>query len=64
MRAERDDGNPQHRWPLPIAEVGRLGRNRHETEFKARGTSNEAAWLQQAETHLYAGLRKAGIPEQ
>jgi len=64
MRAERYDGNPQHRWPLPIAEVGRLDRNRHETEFKARGTSNKPAWLQQVETRRFVGLRKAGIPEQ
>ena len=33
-------------------------------DLKARGTSNEPAWLQQVETHLYAGLRKAGIPER
>ena len=33
-------------------------------DLKARGTSNEPAWLQQVETHLFAGLRKAGIPEQ
>jgi DNA-binding winged helix-turn-helix (wHTH) protein/TolB-like protein/tetratricopeptide (TPR) repeat protein len=33
-------------------------------DLKARGTSNESAWLQQVETHLFAGLRKAGIPEQ
>jgi adenylate cyclase len=26
--------------------------------------SNEPAWLQQSETHLFAGLRKAGIPER
>ena len=33
-------------------------------DLKARGTSNEPAWLQQVETHLFAGLRKAGIPER
>ncbi len=26
--------------------------------------SNEPAWLQQSETHLFAGLRKAGVPER
>jgi tetratricopeptide (TPR) repeat protein len=26
--------------------------------------SNEPAWLEQSETHLFAGLRKAGIPER
>ena len=31
---------------------------------KARQTSDRSAYLQQVETHLYAGLRKAGIPEQ
>ena len=33
-------------------------------DYKRAGYSNEPAWLQQNETHLYAGLRKAGIPEQ
>jgi TolB-like protein/tetratricopeptide (TPR) repeat protein len=33
-------------------------------DVKAIGTSNEPAYLQQVETHLYAGLRKAGIPER
>jgi TolB-like protein len=33
-------------------------------DYKRAGFSNEPAWLQQNETHLFAGLRKAGIPEQ
>ncbi len=33
-------------------------------DVKAIGTSNEPAYLQQVETHLYGGLRKAGIPER
>jgi hypothetical protein len=33
-------------------------------DIKAGGYSNEPAWLQQVETHLLAGLRKAGIPER
>jgi len=33
-------------------------------DLKALRLSNEPAYLQQTETHLYAGLRKAGIPEQ
>jgi len=32
-------------------------------DLKAMRLSNEPAYLQQTETHLYAGLRKAGIPE-
>ena len=32
-------------------------------DFKARRISDVSAYLQQTETHLYAGLRKAGIPE-
>jgi adenylate cyclase len=33
-------------------------------KFKARRISDLPAYLQQSETYLYAGLRKAGIPEQ
>jgi adenylate cyclase len=33
-------------------------------DVKATRTSNEPAYLQQVETHLFAGLRKAGIPER
>ena len=33
-------------------------------DLKALRLSNEPAYLQQTETHLYAGLRKAGIPEK
>jgi DNA-binding winged helix-turn-helix (wHTH) protein/TolB-like protein/tetratricopeptide (TPR) repeat protein len=33
-------------------------------DHKRAGYSNEPAWLQQNETHLYSGLRKAGIAEQ
>ena len=33
-------------------------------DLKAMRLSNEPAFLQQTETHLYAGLRKAGIPER
>jgi len=33
-------------------------------DLKALRLSNEPAYLQQTETHLYAGLRKAGIPER
>ena len=33
-------------------------------DLKAIRVSNEPACLQQVETHLYSGLRKAGIPEQ
>ena len=33
-------------------------------DHKRAGYSNEPAYLQQNETHLYSGLRKAGIPEQ
>ncbi len=33
-------------------------------DFKALGISDVPAYLQQTETHLYAGLRKAGIPEK
>ena len=33
-------------------------------DYKRAGYSNEPAWLQQNETHLFAGLRKAGIPER
>jgi len=33
-------------------------------DLKAMRLSNEPAFLQQTETHLYAGLRKAGIPEK
>ena len=33
-------------------------------DLKAMRLSNEPAYLQQTETHLYAGLRKAGIPEK
>jgi adenylate cyclase len=33
-------------------------------ELKAQRLSNDPAYLQQTETHLYAGLRKAGIPEK
>ena len=33
-------------------------------DLKALRLSNEPAYLQQTETHFYAGLRKAGIPEQ
>jgi tetratricopeptide (TPR) repeat protein len=32
-------------------------------DFKALRISDVPAYLQQTETHLYAGLRKAGIPE-
>ena len=32
-------------------------------DYKALGISDVPAYLQQTETHLYAGLRKAGIPE-
>ncbi|HEU0199325.1 MAG TPA: winged helix-turn-helix domain-containing protein [Burkholderiaceae bacterium] len=32
--------------------------------FKALRYSDDPAYLQQIETHLFAGLRKAGIPEQ
>jgi TolB-like protein/tetratricopeptide (TPR) repeat protein len=32
--------------------------------FKARPISDVPAYLEQTEAHLYAGLRKAGIPEQ
>jgi adenylate cyclase len=33
-------------------------------DLKALRLSNEPAYLQQTETHIYAGLRKAGIPER
>lgn len=33
-------------------------------EFKANRISDVPAYLQQTETNLYAGLRKAGIPER
>ncbi len=33
-------------------------------DLKAQRVSNNPTYLQQTETHLYAGLRKAGIPEQ
>ena len=33
-------------------------------QFKANRISDVPAYLQQTETHLYAGLRKTGIPEQ
>jgi len=33
-------------------------------DLKALRLSNEPAYLQQTETHLYAGLRKTGIPEE
>ena len=33
-------------------------------DFKAMKASNEPAYWQQVETHLYSGLRKAGFPEQ
>jgi tetratricopeptide (TPR) repeat protein len=33
-------------------------------DLKALRLSNDPTYLQQTETHLYAGLRKAGIPEQ
>ncbi len=33
-------------------------------EFKARRISDVPAYLEQTEAHFYAGLRKAGIPEQ
>jgi hypothetical protein len=33
-------------------------------ELKARRISDVPAYLQQTEAPLYAGLRKAGIPEQ
>jgi tetratricopeptide (TPR) repeat protein len=33
-------------------------------QFKARRISDARAYLQQTEAHVYAGLRKAGIPEQ
>jgi adenylate cyclase len=32
-------------------------------DLKALRLSNEPAYLQQTETHIYAGLRRAGIPE-
>jgi len=32
-------------------------------DLKALRLSNEPAYVQQTETHIYAGLRKAGIPE-
>ena len=32
--------------------------------LKARAISDVPAYLQQTEAHLYAGLRKAGIPER
>ena len=32
-------------------------------DIKAAGYSNEPAFLEQLETHTFAGLRKAGIPE-
>jgi len=32
-------------------------------DFRAQRFSDHPAYLQQTETHLYAGLRKAGIPE-
>jgi adenylate cyclase len=32
-------------------------------DLKAQRVSNDPAYLQQTETYLYAGLRKAGIPE-
>ena len=32
--------------------------------FKARRTSDVPAYLEQTEAHLYAGLRKVGIPER
>jgi adenylate cyclase len=34
------------------------------TDLKAQRLSNDPVYLQQIETHLYAGLRKAGIPEK
>ena len=33
------------------------------SELKALKTSDVPEYLQQIEAHLYAGLRKAGIPE-
>ena len=33
-------------------------------DLKAQRLSNDPTYLQQTETHLYAGLRKAGIPEK
>jgi tetratricopeptide (TPR) repeat protein len=33
-------------------------------DFRALGISDVPAYLQQTETHLYAGLRKAGIPDK
>ena len=33
-------------------------------QFKASRISDIPAYLQQTEAHLYAGLRKAGIPKQ
>ena len=33
-------------------------------QFKASHVSDVPAYLQETEAHLYAGLRKAGIPEQ
>jgi hypothetical protein len=32
--------------------------------FTTSGVSNNPLFLQQTETHMVAGLRKAGIPEQ
>ena len=32
--------------------------------FKAMGLTDNPVFSQQAETHIFAGLRKAGIPEQ
>ena len=34
------------------------------TDLKSLRVSNDSAYLQQTEAHLYAGLRKAGVPEQ
>jgi tetratricopeptide (TPR) repeat protein len=33
-------------------------------DLKAMRRSNDSAYLQQTETHFYAGLRKAGIPDK
>ena len=33
-------------------------------DLKAQRLSNDPGYLQQTETHFYAGLRKAGIPEK
>ena len=33
-------------------------------DFKALRLSNNPTFLQQTETHLFAGLRKTGIPEK